>query len=160
MEKFQNVVDYLSDKDSSSQKSSDQPRKRGRPRKKIDLDTDGLWDKLSKEISNKVKKICTEWEYDLRADTLRVWLIRLAKKIPLLLLSHLHSKSIYKAVDMDTFKRAYLNTYKRFHILLRKKAKVKKYEKCLLEMEDHNNPPYFLEFCSLHFPQNKVLTIC
>ena len=68
-----------------------------------------------------------------------------------MLLSHLHSKSIYKANDIQTYKWAYLNTYKRFHILLRKKAKVKKYEKCLLEMQDADNPPYFLQFCSLHF---------
>lgn len=48
-------------------------------------------------LCKNVKQICEGEKYDFRADTLRVRLIRLAKKIPLYLLHRLHSKSKYKS---------------------------------------------------------------
>jgi len=94
--------------------------KRGRPVKVLNFTDTELWDELLQKITDKVAKICDNDKYENRADTLRVRLIRLAKKIPLYMLHILHSKSKYKSNNKVLYREAFLNTYKRFMILLDK----------------------------------------
>ena len=110
---------------------------------------------LCQNLCKQVSQICEEGKYDWRADTLRVRLIRLAKKIPLYLLHTLHSKSKYKSHLLDHYREAYVNTYKRFLLLLESQG----IEKCAFWgtfEDDSKYPPEFIEFCSLHFPRNKI----
>jgi hypothetical protein len=118
-------------------------KKRGRPEKIISIPTPQLHAHLATALSIATKKICEGEKYEFRADTLRVRLIRLAKKIPLMLLHLLHSKSKYKSNMVAHFKEAYLNTYRRFLEILEFKGieKVEFWE----EFED-GEPRYFLEF--------------
>lgn len=101
-----------------------------------------------------IKKICEGDKYDFRADTLRVRLVRLAKKIPLTLLHSLNSKSKYKSKHIEHVREAYLNTYKRFLGLLESRG-IEKYRHWD-DFENPNiNPHEFIQFCSLHFPTKK-----
>jgi hypothetical protein len=130
-------------------------KKRGRPEKIIEISDEKLWKMLCKNLCKQVSQIWETGKYDWRADTLRVRLIRLSKKIPLYLLHTLHSKSKYKSHILDHYRDAYLNTYKRFLILLESQG----IERCgfwdAFE-DDRKSPPEFIEFCSLHFPRSKV----
>jgi len=110
---------------------------------------------LQKNLKKHVKQICEGEKYDFRADTLRVRLIRLAKKIPLFLLHHLHSKSKYKSNSLNHFREAYLNTYKRFLQLL-EIQNIENYSHWDKFDDLQSYPPEFLEFCALHYPRSKV----
>lgn len=135
--KINEITQYFEDQMDASSDMSCIVRRWGRPPKKIDMDSDELWDYLSTILRAKVRRICGNGSEDVRADTLWVRLIRLAKKIPLMLLHRLFPKSQYKSTLMVNYRDAYLSTYKWFHILLLKKACIKKYERALREMSDY-----------------------
>ena len=129
-------------------------KKRGRPEKIIDVSNRQLWSMLIKNLWKHVKTIWEGEKYDYRADTLRVRLIRLAKKIPLFLLHKLHSKSKYKSSNVEHFKEAYLNTYKRFLLLLEmQNLETYKHWEAFKNCDD---PPEFIEFWALHYPKSKI----
>lgn len=105
-----------------------------------------------------VKNVNDIWEgskYETRADTLRVRLMRQAKKIPLFLLHNLHSKSKYKSNNIEHVREAYLNTYKRFLELLEAhNLDAYKYWDAFDNL--NKNPPDFIKYWTLHFPESKV----
>lgn len=133
--------------------------KRGRPEKVISYTNSELWGILTKYLNKSISQICEGSKYDCRADTLRVRLFRQAKKIPLFLLHNLHSKSKYKSNAAENFKDAYLNTYFRFLQLLESRG----IEECPFITKrgfvGEEEPPEFLEFCTLHFPKNKIVKL-
>lgn len=91
--KVNEITEYFEDKIDDSSENSIEIKRRGRPPKKIDLQSDDLWHYIVGVLTSKVRKICMSHGEDIWADTLRVWLIRLAKKIPLMLLHKLFPKS-------------------------------------------------------------------
>lgn len=105
-----------------------------------------------------IKHVNDIWEgtkYETRADTLRVRLMRQAKKIPLFLLHNLHSKSKYKSNNIEHVREAYLNTYKRF-LELWQINNIDKYQHWTSFDDSDINPPDFINYWTLHFPESKV----
>ena len=136
--------------------------KRGRPEKVIEVNDEELWEKIFEAIRKQVIEICNSDKNNDktndRADTLRVRLIRLAKKIPLNMLHELHAKSKYKSNIKAHYRKAFLDTYKRFKILLNIHGIEQNEDFSSFEGDDAN-PENFLEFCSLHFPKKKVMEL-
>ncbi|CAI2364941.1 unnamed protein product [Moneuplotes crassus] len=128
--------------------------KRGRPEKIIDYSDQELVDILKVHICSNAAIICEDSRYEFRADTLRVRLMRLAKKIPLFLLHKLHSKSKYKSTSVEHFKTSFLNTFVRFFRIVEFLG-----IEHSIEWDEFNkrkqDPPEFDQFCSLHFPRSK-----
>lgn len=128
--------------------------KRGRPEKVIHFTDQELVEILKENICTQAKDICSDNQYDFRADTLRVRLMRLAKKIPLFLLHKLHSKSKYKSTDVQHFKTSFLQTFLRFFRVL-KVLGIEPNRKDEEGDERAEYPAEFVQFCTLHFPRSK-----
>lgn len=145
----------LDNHNSSSNENRICGKKRGRPEKVIDIDNHTLWESLKESVGRNIRAICEGTKYDTRADTLRVRLMRQAKKLPLFLLHSLHSKSKYKSNNPGLVREAYLNSYKRFLELLQKHT-LFSYNHWNAFDNPNMNPPDFINYCTLHFPESKV----
>ena len=129
-------------------------KKKGRPKKVIDID------------QNKLKSIYEKWIFKhlnsmylnekLRADSLRIRLARVAKKIPLVCLNKTQPISKYKSATVRYFLEAYWIAFTKFLELCDKKVSSKVNSKIPAEPPIINFPLEFFEFIAICYPKAKI----
>ena len=70
----------------------------------------------------------------------------------------MHSKSKYKSNNINYVRDSYLNTYRRFLELLEFNG-IEEYEHWEDFQNPELNPPGFLKYWTLHFPESKLILI-
>ena len=106
-----------------------QVKKRGRPKKSWQKSMSEILENLKKTVWERVKKISEN--ADVRSDSRRAKLARVAKKIPLLILNLVEIKSKFKAPIKKYFMEAYFNAFIMFLEIVPKESQEVYFERFL-----------------------------
>ena len=103
--------------------------KRGRPKKSCQKSLSIVLEKLKEDVCERVRKISDNT--DVRSDSRRIQLVRIAKKIPLLILNLVELKSKFKTSTEKYFMEAYLNAFLMFLEIIPKESQEVYFERFL-----------------------------
>ena len=154
-----------------------QVNRRGRPKKPCQKSLSEILEKLKENICRRVRKISEK--SNVRSDSRRIQLVRIARKIPLAILNIVELKSKFKTSTEKYFMEAYLNAFLMFLEIIPKESQEVYFERFLKKygsIDWVNNkekilkpnkyiksydrfPDEFYLFCKTSFPKKKIETM-